>query len=344
VGVINGDATRFLQKSRVGLLTTYRRTGEPVTTPVSIAVRAGGVYFASSATSGKARRLVARADVTLAPSTVGGRPRGPATSGQARLLRGAERRRVRRLLQPAGPLFWSYLLYRIRGHRVHVYEIRFTEPARTNMSGAAEDASRSTEQEQQRRVVYGNSTRPLEGSTTMSTAQLYQAVHLTARASALLFAGAQATSALGPRATQASRLLYLAFLTAHATHFAVVARYAKVNSGRNLFPGGRDMNEVGGWATVVGIFTSFSSLAVTGWAAGAPRPTGETSMRAIGQAATWLIAAMFVGVYLGQVPRSPWYAVPATAVAGAVTANVLAQRLRHARPHTRTFARPRPSA
>ena len=39
------------------------------------------------------------------------------------------RRRVRRLLQPGGPLFWSYLLYRIRGHRMHVYEVRFAEPA-----------------------------------------------------------------------------------------------------------------------------------------------------------------------------------------------------------------------
>ena len=48
----------------------------------------------------------------------------------------------------------------------------------------------------------------------------------------------------------------------------------------------------------------------------------------IGQAATWVMAAMFVGVYLGQLPRSRWYAVPATAVAGATTANVLARRLR----------------
>ena len=140
----------------------------------------------------------------------------------------------------------------------------------------------------------------------MSTAHLYRAVQLTARASALLFAAAQATSALGPRAAPASRSLYLAFMTAHATLFTVVARYAKVNDGHNLFPGGRNMNEVG--------------------------------------PATWLIAAMFVGVYLGQVPRSPWYAAPATAVAGAVTANVLAQRLRQERPLMRTFARRRPHA
>jgi ABC-type uncharacterized transport system permease subunit len=51
-------------------------------------------------------------------------------------------------------------------------------------------------------------------------------------------------------------------------------------------------------------------------------------MRAIGQATTAVMAAMFVGVYVGQLPRSPWYAVPATAVAGAASANVVAGRLR----------------
>ena len=157
---------------------------------------------------------------------------------------------------------------------------------------------------------------------------MYRAVRLTARTSALLFAGAQATSALGPRAARASRRLYLAFMAAHAVHFTVVARYARVNGGRDLFPGGRSMNEVGGWPTVVGIYSFFAGLAVTGWATGAPRATGQPLMRAIGQAATWVMAAMFVGVYLGQLPRSRWYALPATAVAGAAIANVVARRLR----------------
>ena len=155
----------------------------------------------------------------------------------------------------------------------------------------------------------------------MSTAQLHRAVRLTARTSALLFAGAQATSALGP--ARASRPLYLAFMAAHAAHFTVVARYAKVKGGRDVFPGGRSVDEVGGWATVAGIYTFFFGLAITGWAAGAPRMTGEPSMRATQRAATLLMAAMFVGTYLGQLRRSPWYAVPATIVAGTVAANIV---------------------
>ena len=127
MNVKNDEARRLLEESRVGLLTTYRRNGEPVATPVSIAVRAGGIYFVTPATSGKARRLSALADVTLAPSTVQGRPTGPTISGQAHLLDDAGRRRVRRLLQPGGPLLWSYLLYRIRGHRMRVYEVRFAD-------------------------------------------------------------------------------------------------------------------------------------------------------------------------------------------------------------------------
>ena len=123
----SNEASRHLRGARVGLLTTYRRSGEPVATPVSIAVRDGGVFFVTSATSGKARRLAVRPDVTLAPSTVSGRATRPSTAGRAQLLSQAGRRHARRLLQPGGPLFWSYLTYRIRGHRMQVYEVRFAE-------------------------------------------------------------------------------------------------------------------------------------------------------------------------------------------------------------------------
>jgi PPOX class probable F420-dependent enzyme len=291
---------KVYHRSGVGLLTTYRRTGEPVATPVSIAVSDEGLFFVSSTTSGKARRLQGRADVTLAPSTVAGRPTGPASSGQAHLLDEAGRRRVRRLLQPGGPLFWSYLLYRIRGHRLNLYEVRLAEPVLAE---------------------------PVTGSASPTKiAQLYRAVHRTARVSALLFAGAQATSARGITAGPASRRLYLAFMSAHAVHFAVVARYAKANGGRDLFPGGRSMQEVGGWPRVLSIYGFFAILALLGWVAGPPRASGRHPVSALGNAATGLIAALFVGTYLGQLPRSPWYALGATTVVGAVTANFLAQR------------------
>jgi hypothetical protein len=155
---------------------------------------------------------------------------------------------------------------------------------------------------------------------------LHHYVRLTARSSALLFAATQATSAFGQRAAWAWRPLYVGFMAAHATHFAVVTRYAKVTGGSGLFPGGRSLNDVGGWPTVAGIYTFFAGLAVTGWAAGTPAATGKPRMRVAGRAATGLIGAMFIGTYLGQIPQSRWYAVPATLVGTAGIANLLARR------------------
>ena len=156
-----------------------------------------------------------------------------------------------------------------------------------------------------------------------STDALYRAVRLTARSSAMLFAAAQATQALGPRAGQAWRPLYLGFMAAHATHFTVVARYAKITGGRALFPGGRNLNDVGGWPTVAAIYTLFAGLAATGWAAGASRSTSSRRVGIAGRVATGTIGAMFAGTYLGQLPRSGWNAVPAAIVTAAVLASLL---------------------
>jgi hypothetical protein len=160
---------------------------------------------------------------------------------------------------------------------------------------------------------------------SQSSASLHNYVRLTARSSALLFAAAQATSALGERAAWASKPLYVGFMTAHAAHFTVVARYAKVTGGRGLFPGGRSMNQVGGWPTVAGIYTLFAGLVFAGWG-GTPAARAKPAMRIAGRAATGLIGAMFVGTYFGQLSQSKWYAVPAVLVGTAEIASVLARR------------------
>jgi uncharacterized membrane protein YeaQ/YmgE (transglycosylase-associated protein family) len=157
------------------------------------------------------------------------------------------------------------------------------------------------------------------------TATIYRAVRLTARSSALLFAASQATQALGPGAAPAWRPLYLSFMAAHATHFAVVARYAKITGGRALFPGGRNLSDVGGWPTVATIYTLFAGLAATGWAAGASPSRDRRGLGIAGRIATGTIGAMFTGTYLGQLPRSGWNAVPAVIVAAAVLASLLSR-------------------
>ena len=100
--------------------------------------------------------------------------------------------------------------------------------------------------------------------TTTDHILLRRTVRLTARASGLLFAGALATRAARPGRDKTAQQLYIAFAATHLVHFAVVARYAMATGGRNLFPGGRHLDDVGGWPTVLTIYALFGGLVVTG--------------------------------------------------------------------------------
>lgn len=112
-----------LRRSNTALLTTFRRTGEPVATPVSIAVIGESAWFATAADSGKAKRLARNPDVLVAPCSVTGKVLGESVPARARVLPVQDRRRARRLLRPTSALFWSYLNYRVRGKRMNFYEL-----------------------------------------------------------------------------------------------------------------------------------------------------------------------------------------------------------------------------
>jgi PPOX class probable F420-dependent enzyme len=114
-----------LESSKTALLTTFRAGGEPVGTPLSIAVANGKAYFVTASDSGKARRLAGNPDVTLAPCTVGGTVTGATVAGRARLLDPEERRRAAKgLLKPTGGLFWSLLMYRLfHGKKMVLFEV-----------------------------------------------------------------------------------------------------------------------------------------------------------------------------------------------------------------------------
>jgi hypothetical protein len=93
-----------------------------------------------------------------------------------------------------------------------------------------------------------------------------------------------------------------------------------------MFPGGRSLSNVGGWPTVLGIYSLFAGLVATGWAAGPQAGCGRPRRPVMWRSATGVIAALLVGTYPGQLTRSPWYALPATMVGAAVGGNVLAPR------------------
>ncbi len=58
-----------LQVSNVALLTTFRRNGQGVETPVGIRFAEGKAYFTTWSTTGKVKRLARNPRVTLAPFT-----------------------------------------------------------------------------------------------------------------------------------------------------------------------------------------------------------------------------------------------------------------------------------
>jgi hypothetical protein len=79
-------------------LTTYRRDGTAVSTPVNIAVDRDRAYVRSYEHAGKIKRIRNGSDVAVAPSTVRGRVTGPAIRARARILKGTESVEAGRLI------------------------------------------------------------------------------------------------------------------------------------------------------------------------------------------------------------------------------------------------------
>jgi PPOX class probable F420-dependent enzyme len=72
-------------------LTTFRRTGAPVATPVWAAPDGGSLVVWTRADSGKVKRLRHTSRVTVAPCDVRGRVTGPAVEGTGQIVPDADR-------------------------------------------------------------------------------------------------------------------------------------------------------------------------------------------------------------------------------------------------------------
>jgi uncharacterized protein len=72
------------------LLSTFRRDGTPVSTPVWAAREGGRLYVRSERSAGKLKRLRNDASVLVAPCTVRGKPLGAPFEARARVLTEAE--------------------------------------------------------------------------------------------------------------------------------------------------------------------------------------------------------------------------------------------------------------
>jgi PPOX class probable F420-dependent enzyme len=104
VGTASTPALAPFVRQKTILLTTFRRDGTPVGTPVSIAVDGERAVVRSYERAGKTRRLRRDPAVEVAPSTARGRPTGPAIGARVRRLTGAEATRAGRALARKHPI------------------------------------------------------------------------------------------------------------------------------------------------------------------------------------------------------------------------------------------------
>jgi PPOX class probable F420-dependent enzyme len=92
-------------------LTTVRKNGATVTTPVWIALEANRGYIVTDKKSGKVKRIRRNHNVEIAPSTHAGKPLGPSIKAKAHILSPEEWVRPHRLLlQKYG---WQYRFFEL---------------------------------------------------------------------------------------------------------------------------------------------------------------------------------------------------------------------------------------
>jgi hypothetical protein len=108
------------------LLTTYKRDGTAVGTPVSIAFDGDRAFFRSYDKAWKTKRLRRDPRVRVAPSTVRGKPTGPAIQARATLLEGEQAHVAARALARRHRVLQAVLVptaHRLMRYRTMHYEL-----------------------------------------------------------------------------------------------------------------------------------------------------------------------------------------------------------------------------
>ena len=117
-------------KRRTALLTTYKRDGAPVATPVTIAVDGDHAYVRTWDTAWKARRMRNDPRVLVAPATMGGRRRGEPVPARSRLLSGEEAAHAARAIARRQRILQGILVpltHRLMRYRTVHYELTTLE-------------------------------------------------------------------------------------------------------------------------------------------------------------------------------------------------------------------------
>ena len=118
------------RKRRTALLTTYKRDGTPVATPVTIAVDGDRAFVRTWHSAWKAKRMRNNPAVLVAPATVRGRPTGDAIAARSRLLEGDEAKHAARAIARRQPILQGVLVpvaHRLMRYRTLHYELTTLE-------------------------------------------------------------------------------------------------------------------------------------------------------------------------------------------------------------------------
>ena len=116
-----------LTDSKYMLLSTFRRNGSAVSTPVHVVVQGDAAFFRTWDVSGKGKRLRHNTSVRAAPCTLRGRRRGDDLAATAVLLEGEASREAAAKLARAHPLLHGRLIpwyHRRQGWTTQQYRLQ----------------------------------------------------------------------------------------------------------------------------------------------------------------------------------------------------------------------------
>ena len=120
-----GDALLDLDRSWAVRLTTFRRDGTPVSTPVNVARSGDRLFFRTYEQAGKFKRLRNNPRVLVAPSNARGVASGEAMAARAVPLTGADDELAGRLIDAKHKVFQGVLVR--TAHRVRRFTTRHFE-------------------------------------------------------------------------------------------------------------------------------------------------------------------------------------------------------------------------
>jgi len=115
-----------IRDAKTILLTTYKRDGTAVGTPVSVAFDGDRAYFRSWDKAWKTKRIRRDPSVQAAPSTFRGKPTGPAIRAWATLLEGEQARAAARALAHQHRVLQAIVVptaHRLMRYRTMHYEL-----------------------------------------------------------------------------------------------------------------------------------------------------------------------------------------------------------------------------